>query len=361
MSKRKPTRKPPQPPEPKNQPAQAVGEADSQAPLVFTRRQMIGGLLLVAVIAVGALAVLLSSSQNADVSNEGYATPLPYVIGSVENCVGNSDFVQRVGFDVAHSALDTRAKYVKGVALRELNANGNITNTYQDPSWTSAGYMGPFQRDAKGNIYLIPIPFINILDNPPEKSNIIYRIDDTTGVMSPLTDLPSDAPVTPENVYGLLGITYDCDTNSLYASSVFGSTYDHVAGSIFQIDPDSGAVKSTLPGVDAFGIGVFNGINSKRLYFGMARTSDIYSVGLDKNGGFTDDIRPEFSLVGLGTHEDEHAQSIDFQGRTVLVVKITQFDFNLVAPTETQQTVLTYNYNANEDQWHLVSSEVVNE
>ena len=313
--------------------------------------------MVVVLIAVGAIIVLLQNST----PNPSAPTPATsYVIGSAQTCAGESDFVTAVGFS-QRSALDTRAKFVKGAALREIDQNGNITRSYEHPTWSMGGYLGAFQRDEFGNIYLVPTPFINVLDNPPEKANIIYRIDSATGEMSPLVDLPPLAPVAPENPFGLLDITYDCDTLSLYASSVMGSTYDTVAGSIFQVDPQTGEVRDRLDSVDAFGVGVFNSLQGKRLYFGLARTPEIYSVALDDSGAFTDDIRLETALTDTAAFANERASSITFHGPAQLVIKMERFDFNLVSPTEHVTTYLSYSYNANEDTWELLTSQDVSE
>ncbi|MCL4246938.1 MAG: hypothetical protein KJ065_02180 [Anaerolineae bacterium] len=322
-----------------------------------SRTWLIGGLVVVVLIAIGVVIVLLQTSASTP------SAPAPatnYLVGSAQSCAGDSAFVSTLGFS-QRSALDTRAKFVRGAALRELDQNGNIVRSYEHPSWSMAGYLGSFQRDEFGNIYLVPTPFINILDNPPEKANIIYRIDSETGEMSPLVDLPPLGPLAPENPFGLLDITYDCDTHSLYASSVMGSTYGTVAGSIFQVDPQTGEVRDRLDRVDAFGIGVFNGLSGKRLYFGLARTPEIYSVALDDTGAFTDDIRLETVLTDVETFANEHASSITFHGPAQLVIKMEQFDFNLVSPTEHLTTYLSYTYNADADTWDLMSSQKVSE
>lgn len=317
-------------------------------------------------ISVGLFAVLLLGgtlffvTQRVPPAQVITATPGPYRIGTVEDCGNASPFALALGF-YQGGAIDTRVKYVKGVALHELDINGNIVRSYEHPSWSKAGYLGSYQRDHAGNIYLIPMPFISVLDNPPQKANMIYRIDGNTGAMAPLVNLPSFAPITSGNAYGLMDIAYDCDTHSLYVSSVSGSTYDNAVGCIFRVDPRTKEIKSTLEGIDAFGIGVFNSVQGKRLYFGLAREAEIYSVALDQNGDFNGDIRPEVSLHGLGYHGDERARSITFQEQDRMFVKTLQFDYNLIAPTETQQTVLEYSYLSQQNTWELLTSQFTNE
>lgn len=310
-----------------------------------------------ALLMVGATLVLFSRQTPG--KNPLSATPTLYRTGNVEYCANASAFALAMGF-AKGGALDTRPNFVRGVALRELDYEGNIVRNYEHPSWSKAGYMGSYQRDQAGNIYLIPMPFISVLDNPPEKANTIYRIDTNTGAMSPMVKLPSFGPPTPENIYGLMDITYDCDTHSLYVSSISGSTYQNVVGCIFRVDPYTKAIKSTLEGVDAFGIGVFNTPEGKRLYFGLARAPEIYSVALAENGDFVGDIRPEISLAGLGFHGDERARSIAFVGDNGVSIRTMKFDFNLVAPTETRQTLLNYAYDSAQNSWQLVESQAVN-
>ncbi len=331
----------------------------SKRPPLLNRSQIIGAIAGLVVVIVGAIALLLVRS---DVPPNGLMpVATPYTIGNVIYCTGQPPtFASVLGFgDII--GLDTRAQVVKGIALQEFDEDGEIINTYQHPSWSSAGYLGSYESDGAGNIYLAPMPFISLFDNPPEKANIIHRIDSSSGVMRPFMELPAEATLTPEAVYGLTDLAYDCDTNSLYAASVMGSTYDRTAGRIYQIDLTSGAIKSVLENIDAFGIGLFNSANGKRLYIGLARQPEVYTVALAEDGRFTGDLQPKISLRNMGFHRDERARSLEFQGQERLHITTLQFDFNLVAPTETRQTRYEYFYHADEDSWELVDVQPVNE
>lgn len=331
----------------------------AKRPPLLSRSQLVGALAGLAVVIVGALALLLVRSDAPRAGQMPVATP--YTIGSVIYCTGAAPaFVRELGFGDA-LALDTRAKVVKGVALHELDSSGEIVQSYQHPTWSSAGYLGPYESDGYGNIYLAPMPFISLLDNPPQKANIIYRIDSSDGVMAPFIDLPAGAALTPEAVYGLTDLAYDCDTHSLYAASVLGSTYEQVAGRIFQIDLTSGEIRSVLENIDALGIGLFNSANGKRLYVGLARQPEVYAIALANDGTFTGDLQPKISLRNLGYHRDERARSIVFQGQDRLQITTLQFDFNLIAPTETRQTLYEYFYSPEQDSWELVGVQPVNE
>ena len=110
----------------------------------------------------------------------------------------------------------------KGVLLVELDAEGRSGRTYQHPSWTQGGYLGPTVTDNGGNTYLFPIPWVNLLENPTAKQNIVYKIDAGTGVMAAFVQLPAGGELNERNPFGLLSLSFDCDTHSLYATSVAG-------------------------------------------------------------------------------------------------------------------------------------------
>lgn len=311
---------------------------------------------LVSVLVIGVAAFLVySRSQPAPLLNETFTS------GSAQYCATNSKFIQSLSF-TGVSAYDTRSRFVKGVALRELDPNGTIINTHKDETWDDAGYLGALQNDEFGNVYLIPVPFISVLENPPAKANTIWRIDTDTGKMQPFIDLPAAVPLTSQNLFGLLDLTYDCDTRMLYASSVLGSTQTNMVGRIFQVDPTTREVKSILEGIDAFGLGIFNDQRGKRLYVGLARSPEIYSVGLDDKGDIGSDLRYEMALTDISKeYADDRARSIVFQSETQMVIKTLKFNYNLVAPSETRQTILVYTYNSSEDNWQFTRSQVTSE
>ena len=91
-------------------------------------------------------------------------------------------------------------------------------------------------------------------------------MDGQTGKMRPLVDLPVVAPPSAANPYGLVGLTYDCDLQSLYASSLSGSDETRTLGRLYQVDPASGKVRDMMEGIDAFGLSTFNGAKGCLLY-----------------------------------------------------------------------------------------------
>lgn len=267
-------------------------------------------------------------------------------IGGVAACQKIPPFVGSLGFGQGAS-LSTSDRKIQGLVIFEGE------RVYQHPTWKMAGSLAPITRDASGNIYAAPAPWIDVLENKPEEQNKVYKVDGQTQEMRQFVSLPRDAEPTSQNPFGALGLTFDCDTNSLYVSSVSGSTRDAIRGRIFQISTD-GKVLSQLEKTDAIGLAVFNSARGKRLYFGQARNSEIWSVALDDKGNFSGESKREISLENLGTRGDDKARRINFSNNEMTIFGI-EFGFNLIAPSEKQETVYKYIYNPESDSWFYVA------
>ncbi|MEP6903437.1 MAG: hypothetical protein ABJA66_17050 [Actinomycetota bacterium] len=263
-------------------------------------------------------------------------------IGAVTACQQIPPFVRALGFG-NKAAFSTSDRKIQGLILTEGDRK------YQHPSWKLAGSLAPITRDGKGNAFVAPAPWIDVLENKPDEQNKVYRVDGQTQEMKQFADLPKALETTSQNPFGVLGLTFDCDTNSLYVSSVSGSTRSETVGQIFQLSAD-GKVLSQLEKTDAIGLAVFNSAKGKRLYFGQARSSEIWSIALDNKGSFLGEARKEISLETLGTRGDNKSRRINFLNNEMVVFGI-EFNFNLIAPTEKQETIYRFRYDSAKDAW----------
>ncbi|MFN8445076.1 MAG: hypothetical protein U0175_30090 [Caldilineaceae bacterium] len=348
MSKRKPTQQ---------VPAQAA--TNSRSPL-STILWVVGALLLVGLLG---LVVWISRQPTLVAAPEPtatlpptatplaiLATPNPVIAtGAVDSCRKLPEFRKAVGFDSQTAVLSTSERSIKGLVLYDVK--NTQAGYYQHPSWTEAGYLGHVILDGKGDVYLYPAPRVSLIDNPPEKQNIVYRVDGTTGVMAAWLPLPSAQAPSTENPFGLMGLAYDCDTNTLYAASVAGSTRQQELGKIFRISVAEAKVLSTYDNVDAFGINIYKGSTGKRLYFASARTTDVRSIALDWQGEFAGNERLDGSLTGLGPTGDDRGRRIRFDRDGNMTVTGMEFRYNLVAQSETRQTDYLFKYDKNADTW----------
>ncbi len=307
-------------------------------------RWLLWGILSAAVVGVVAYVVYsINSSEQELAPGMG--------LGGVTYCQAVPNFALEMGYDA--TAVMSTNETLKGLFIydRPTQLGEMPSNVYQHETWDDAGYLGTPVNDELGNIYVAPAPRVNLYDNPPEQQNSVFKVDTDTGVMSEFVKLTAPAPMPPENPFGIIGLAYDCDTRSLYAASIAGSTRDKEMGIIYQIDPQTGEILSQLDGVDAFGMAVFNRTLGKRLYFGLARKSEVWSVALGNDGKFRGEPRFEFSMAGWGSEGDEKARRIAFRKSDEMILRGTQFNYNLIAGSERLQTDYQLRYDPTQDIW----------
>jgi hypothetical protein len=291
------------------------------------------------------------------VGNDGNSQPAATTIGGVMDCRGTPEFSERLGYQ-DRLGISTSERNYAGLVIFDgrlpLTAPLEQRDLHQEPSWDAAGTLGPFVLDREGNIYSAPVPRTAVSDNPPDTQNTIYRVDSVTGEMEPFVTLPDAPPPSPQNPFGILGLTYDCERDALYVSTAAGSTLAEEQGRIVRVDLATGTTTEEVVGVDAIGLGVFRGVDGKRLYFGLARESTLASVALDEAGHAVGEIRTELAVAdtaaGLG---EPKIRRISFD-RDMMTLYIVPFNFNLRAVSEQQQVIARYRYVPETDGWELV-------
>ncbi len=233
----------------------------------------------------------------------------------------------------------------------EADPDGEVL---QHETWDDAGMLGPYLLDRNGNIFTAPVPLTSLELNPPAEQNKLYLIDSETGEMSLFLELPAAQTPSTQNPFGVLGLAYDCETNSLYASSVAGSGPTEKVGRIYQIDLDSGEVINQLEGIDAIGIGIFRGAEGKRLYFGAARTPQLFSIALDEAGAFVSEPRTEFSLSEFPGLLNQRIRRVTFTRPNEMEFRTTEFNFSLRIASQPLGQVVTMTYDPAADSWTLL-------
>lgn len=269
-------------------------------------------------------------------------------------CQTQPVFIDELGF-TGKAVGGTSLTGTIGFVIAEQDDAGNYVQIYQHPSWTTAGYLGPFVRDEFGNTFTAPTPFSSVELNPPEEQNKVYKIDTNSGEMVEFVNLPAAMPPSAENPFGVMGLFYDCDVHGLYAGSIAGSTAEEIVGRVFYIDSTSGEIKDQWSGMDVLGVGVFSGVTGKRLYMGSARDSGIYSIALDEAGNFTGEPRLEFYLAGLEGGDNDRAQRFTFTSDGQMMIKGIDFNYNLSASSKPHLNLYTMSYLPESDSWQVES------
>lgn len=271
------------------------------------------------------------------------------------NCKANPAFIQTMGFNPARSYLSTSEVRTMGLVLIESKdpkypTSGELKKA-QHPSWKMAGWLAPILLDEKGNIFTAPAPFINTLNNPIERNNTIFKVDYSTGEMKEYLKLPLADSLNSENPYGIISMAYLCETATLYVSSVAGSRRYQEKGNIYAINTNTGKVIDEITNTDAMGLGVSYISGKRKLYFGSGRNSDVISVTLNASGKFSGNPQFEFSLQGLGPRGDDKVRKIRTDQFGNLIVHGMEFNYNLIAPREKQETIYSFIYQASEEKW----------
>jgi hypothetical protein len=195
--------------------------------------------------------------------------------------------------------------------------------------------------------------------NPVDKQNILYRIDSQSAVMAPYLELPAGLPPSSSNPFGTMGLAYDCETESLYVTSVAGSTATEEVGRLYRIDLATGLVVDQLEGFDGFGVSVFNGVEGKALYLGSARRSEVYTVTLDGAGNFVGVPQLYINTTALAGGDSRKVRRIQFTPDNRMVWSALDFDFTLRAASVTQETVYRFVYVAEQAAWVLEKVEAI--
>ncbi len=269
-------------------------------------------------------------------------------------------YTRLAGFDTKQIALSTNELNTTGIALVQYRRDEKDSVTHkiwQHPSWKKMGHMGSITSDANGTAYTSPIPVINTLDRNLSNINIIYSLDDNTGELKTLINLPKPDSVANVIPFGVLGLYYDDHGNKLYASSVAGSTRNQEKGVIYVIDVLKKEIVDKLEDVDAFGLTVLGYTGEKRLYFGLARSPNIQSIELSRSGEFIGNPRTEMTLAQLGPRGNDKARRLRIDKYGNLFVFGVDFNFNLAAQTIKPETVYRFNHNPENQKWSFVTIE----
>ncbi len=272
----------------------------------------------------------------------------------LNNCKGNPPFVRSVAsFDPARSFFSTSEIRKMGLVLIENKGTASAPNLryYQHPSWQKGGWLAPIVLDESGNIFTSPAPFINTLNNPQYDQNVIYKVDRFTGEMQEFIRLPMSDSITSNNAYGIIGMVYLCEAGVLYVSTVSGSDRFVERGGIYAIDVKKRKHVDAILGMDVMGMGISYVTGQRRLYFGSGRNSKIYSIQLSEKGRFIGKPEEAFSLEELGPRGDDKVRRIIADQNGNLQVHGIEFNFNLIAPREKQETVYNFKFDISQGKW----------
>jgi hypothetical protein len=271
-------------------------------------------------------------------------------------CKRLPQFVTQLGFGAGSFFSTTDARNM-GLMLIQTqqpgNANTPIVKQHQDSSWKKAGWLAPIVLDEEGNIFVSPAPFVSVYYNPLAKANTIFKVDTKTGKMDEWLTLPQ-VDSNSNNAYGIIGMVYLCEAKVLYVSTLAGSDRKNERGCIYAIDVVTQKIIDKITATDAMGMGISYVEEKRKLYFGTGRSSQIFSIVLNKDGTYNSKPQLAFSIANLGPRGDDKVRRIFNNPDGTLTVAGFEFNYNLIASREKQETPYTFSFDAEEKVWNFL-------
>jgi hypothetical protein len=260
-------------------------------------------------------------------------------------CRGQPKFIAQLGFK--SPSISTAERDVIGLAVTNLRPDGSREAFWQHPSWKASGALSAFAIDADGNIFVIPAPRVNLMDNPPELQNRIYKISTDDGVMSLLTEFPVAKKPDARNPFAGLGLSYDCADRALYVSSIAGSDAQTERGLVQRVVLQGAPrVETIYEGFDALSVLSVDLPNNERgLLLASARTPEVYGLRLNADGSRNVSTKAQalMSIRGIGPHGNERGRKLDVNyddKGAVVSVRGTHFAYNLAQPSAQAKAVV---------------------
>ncbi len=239
--------------------------------------------------------------------------------------------------------IDLSQKRFKGIAL--LYGKG-FKKVLHPKQWEQYAHFGTYAVDEKGNVYLVPIPFISIHPDTFNLQKNIYKLDSKSGKLSVLMHFEGIVP-SSKNPYGLNTIAYDCDSRTLWAAAIDKSDYSTQQGVIYHIDPKSRKILQKIKGVDVLSMALVRTSLGKFLLVGSARDNGLYAYPLKKDRLLPKPVR----LLTL-PDPNEHIRKIKIKGNNTLELQSIPFTYALIARSDRKDRMYyRVTWNREKKQW----------
>ena len=263
------------------------------------------------------------------------------------DCNASPQFLGELGL-AEDFQISTDEAGVRGLILIGASAeNSGAVSRYQHQSWSSAGFLDAFVMARNGDVYFAPSPRKGLGIDVPQNQDHIYKLDTNRGELSDFMTVPAAAPSTPEFPFGVVGLAYDCDTNSLYATAITGSTPENQVGRIYHIDLNTGEIVGQVENVDAYGAAVRPIGGGAELLFGSTRDRQIRALDLNDEGNFQGEARTVATLA-----EPQRARRISINNGNEMVVQAVEFNYGNTDVPPGEQVRLQYD--GESDMWNIV-------
>jgi len=239
--------------------------------------------------------------------------------------------------------IDLSQKYYKGIVLYYGREGKEV---YHPKSWERFEHFSTYAVDKKGNLFLVPMPYISIRSTTFNLLSNLYKIDTDTGELSIFMHF-DDIKASSNNPYGLNAITYDCDDDTLWISAIDESTYDVQKGVIYHVDPKQKKILQRFEGYDVLSLAVAKTDKGKFLFFGSARDSGLYGIKIE-NANLVGKPQKLFAIE----NPEEHIRKIKIRANNKLEIQTIPFTYTLIAESGKKDRIF-YEVEYHSAKWHI--------
>lgn len=282
------------------------------------------------VLAVAGYIVVSKKHTKDTTETQGVQAGSVGAFGVQQTCARLPDFLRRLKIPQP-VVIDLSQKQYKGIAL---HYGKDLEKTLHPIQWEQYAYLGTYATDKRGNIYIVPTPYISIDPATFNLQKNIYRLDTQTGKLGLWMHF-DDVHPSASNPYGLSAIAYDCDDGTLWAAAIDESDYSRQKGVIYHIDPKHKTILQTLKGVDALSLQLLKNVRGKYLLLGSARDNALYAYPI-KNQKITNE---PIKLLAL-PNANEHIRKIKVTQNNRLELQSIPFSYTLIAQTSKKNRIV---------------------
>jgi len=283
--------------------------------------------IVLAVLVLGIVTMIVVNKKNESVKK--VLKPTVHNIGNfskIKGCARPPKLLQRLRIPQP-VIIDLTQKKYKGIAL---HFGKNFEKVLHQEQWKQYEHFSTYTADEKGNIYLVPTPFISIHPTTFNLQKNIYKLESTTGKLSIFMHF-DDVKPTSTNPYGMNAIAYDCEDKTLWAAAIDESDYGTQKGVIYHIDPQTKEILQKVEGLDVLSMAIIKTEQGKYLLVGSARDNALYSYSIEK-GKLSNIPKKLLELPSI----NEHIRKIKVKENNMLELQSIPFSYALIAQTAKQ-------------------------
>jgi hypothetical protein len=240
--------------------------------------------------------------------------------------------------------IDLSQKRFKGIALLYGKDFQQVLHPEQ---WEQYEHFSTYSVDEKGNVYLVPTPFISIRPTTFNLQKNIYKLDTQSGRTSIFMHFEDIIP-SAYNPYGINAITYDCDDKTLWIAAIDESNYQSQKGVIYHINPQTKEILQKVEGFDVLSMTILKSEKGKYLLVGSARDNGLYAYTIDK-GKLSATAQKLLELPVA----NEHIRKIKVKSKNLLELQSIPFSYALIAQTAKQDRIFYHVKFNKKNKWNI--------